>query len=250
MKQEPYKGSNLIFIISQPRAGSTLLQRILTANMDVPTVPEPRIILHPMYALKRSGLTAEYNAQLARERLDDFHMQNTERESIYIDGIQFLASKLYNGVLEVYNKKFFLDTTPRYHYVIPELYRIFSEAKFIILLYNPLEVLASSLVTWYENDPESFLRGNNLDDVYLAPSLIIEDINELQENAIVIHYEDLVTRPFEVISQICYRIGISFHEDMLEYDNHPSPQGRFGDSIGVQKYVRPVPNYIENGQKL
>ena len=57
------QGENLIFIISQPRAGSTLLQRILGGHPEIHTAAEPWIMLHPLYALKSKGCSAEYNAE-------------------------------------------------------------------------------------------------------------------------------------------------------------------------------------------
>ena len=67
-----YCGENLIFLISQPRAGSTLLQRILAAHSQVHSVSEPWLMLHPVYALRPSGITAEYNEELARIALRDY----------------------------------------------------------------------------------------------------------------------------------------------------------------------------------
>jgi len=52
-------GKNLIFLISQPRSGSTLLQRVTGSHSEIQTESEPRIMLHPRYALKHEGLTME-----------------------------------------------------------------------------------------------------------------------------------------------------------------------------------------------
>ena len=49
-----------------------------------------------------------------------------------------MYSHLYNCALKDTGKKFFfLDKTPRYHYIISEIYRTFPKAKLIILLRNP-----------------------------------------------------------------------------------------------------------------
>lgn len=55
-----------MFLISQPRAGSTLLQRILGSHPDIHTVSEPWLMLQPLYALRPDGYRAEYNEHLAR----------------------------------------------------------------------------------------------------------------------------------------------------------------------------------------
>ena len=141
-------GTNMIFVISQPRAGSTLLQRILAAHPAVFSVAEPWLMLHPVYALKRGGVNAEYESSLARQGLDDFLSLFPEGEDVYIEALRGMASALYGRALTVEGKQYFLDKTPRYYLIIKELYRIFPQAKFVCLLRNPLAVLASILETW------------------------------------------------------------------------------------------------------
>ena len=46
---DEYLGENLIFIISQPRSGSTLLQRMLSGNKDIKASAETWLMLHPLY---------------------------------------------------------------------------------------------------------------------------------------------------------------------------------------------------------
>ena len=57
-----FSQKNLIFLISQPRAGSTLTQRILGSHQDIHTISEPWIMLHPFYALRDKGCQMEYSA--------------------------------------------------------------------------------------------------------------------------------------------------------------------------------------------
>lgn len=55
---------NLIFLISLPRSGSTLTQKILGAHSAIYTRSEPWIMLNPLYSLKQEGIDAIYNKQL------------------------------------------------------------------------------------------------------------------------------------------------------------------------------------------
>ncbi|MCK5361164.1 MAG: sulfotransferase, partial [Gammaproteobacteria bacterium] len=109
-------GSNLIFILSLPRSGSTLLQHLLGGNPDVLTLPEPWIMLHPLYALKRGGISTEYEAWQARHALDGFLKNSESGEDIYIDAIRSMASVLYSGALQHSGKTLFIDKTPRYYH--------------------------------------------------------------------------------------------------------------------------------------
>ena len=64
-------GKNLIFLISQPRAGSTLTQKILGCHSQIHTISEPWMMLHPLYALKHRGYQAEYQSDLAFQGLEN-----------------------------------------------------------------------------------------------------------------------------------------------------------------------------------
>ncbi|MCK4649267.1 sulfotransferase, partial [bacterium] len=203
-------GKNFIFLISQPRAGSTLLQRILAGHPKIHTTAEPWIMLHPLYALKRNGVEAEYVSLLARQGLDDFLMQVPEGEELYIKALREMVAVLYNRALELSGKSFFLDKTPRYYFIIPELYRVFPKAKFIFLLRNPMAVLSSVLSTWCGNQIQALVKSPNYIDMTKGPHYLVEGIKKLKEDAIVVHYENLVRRPKEVIQHVCNRIGIPF----------------------------------------
>jgi hypothetical protein len=53
------EGENFIFLISQPRAGSTMSQRILGSHPNIYTVSEPWILLGPLYPLHFDNFDAE-----------------------------------------------------------------------------------------------------------------------------------------------------------------------------------------------
>jgi FkbM family methyltransferase len=234
------RGSNLIFVISQPRAGSTLVQRILGGHPDVHTIAEPWIMLHPLYALKRSGITAEYDASHARDGLDDFLTQVPEGEELYIEALRRMGSFLYKRIIEHSGTYLFLDKTPRYYLIIPELYRVFPEAKFVFILRNPVAVFASLYNAWFKGRLNDLIEAPHYKDLQKGPGCIVDGIKLLKEKAIVVQYEDLVLHPERTVKHTCSRLGIPFHEYMLEYGARSAPKGRFGDAIGIRKYKRPV----------
>lgn len=235
-------GEQLIFLISQPRAGSTMLQRVLFSHSEVNASAEPWIMLHPLYALKRKGYSAEYDSRVAKEALDDFLGNLMNGEDVYIEAIRKMALFLYETTLEKSGKAYFLDKTPRYYFIIPELYKIFPKAKFIFLIRNPLAVLSSVLESWVKEDWK--LLSNYKDDLLKAPRLIIDGINLLKNDAIVISYEKLVENPKKEIKSLCEKLQIEFQSTMLEYGNDSQPEGRMGDQIEIHKHSKPVADYI------
>ncbi|MGD2099854.1 MAG: sulfotransferase [Desulfobacterales bacterium] len=240
-----YRGENLIFLISQPRAGSTLLQRILAGNSKVHTIAESWIMLHPLYALKKNGITAEFEFKYARQGLEDFLSQVPEDQELYFQALRQMGKKLYNRVLEESGKRLFLDKTPRYYLIIAELKNVFPEAKFIILLRHPLAVLSSILNTWFKNDPLALQKSANYIDIIKGPQYLIQGIQHLKEDAIVVRYEDLVVHTEFEIKKICNRLSISFESPMLNYGEKAKPKGRLGDTVGILKHNYAVPDYTE-----
>lgn len=244
-KDLDYRGENLIFLISQPRAGSTLLQRILAGNPEIHTIAESWIMLHPLYALKKNGLTAEFDSKYARQGLEDFLSQVPEAQELYYQALRQMGEKLYNRVLEESGKTIFLDKTPRYYLIIAELKKVFPEAKFIILLRHPLAVLSSILNTWFKNDPLALQKSLNYIDIIKGPQYLIQGIQLLKEDAIVVKYEDLVEHPELEIKKICNKLNISFKPQMLNYGKKAKPEGRLGDNVGIVKHNKAVPDYKE-----
>ncbi|MFA7387676.1 MAG: glycosyltransferase, partial [Thiohalobacteraceae bacterium] len=234
------RGSQLVFLISLPRSGSTLLQRILGGHPDIATLAEPWIMLHPLYALKRGGIETEYDAGVARDALDDFLAQIDGGEDAYLEEIRRFAGNLYARALARQGKTRFLDKTPRYYRIIPELQRVFPEAKFVFLLRNPLGVLSSTLHTWFNDDPKRLDGKRNHSDLLEGPALLADGIASLGDAAIVVRYEELVDAPEQVTADLCARLGIDYRPEMIEYGRSPAPAGRFGDQAGVPLHTRPT----------
>lgn len=233
-------GENLIFIISQPRSGSTLLQRVLAGHPDIQTAAETWLMLHPIYGLRKDGIQAEFNSPWAQKGVDDFIRYYATDSAIAIKGIRAWANTIYCDVLAKNNKRFFLDKTPRYFFIIPELYRVFPNAKYIFLLRHPAAVLASELNTYVKGDWPvlSLFRPDLLD----APRLILEGIDLLGERGHTIHYEDFVAHPQAELSSLCSWIGIDYDQNMLNYANTPKPKGVMNDPVGIDRHNKPDPS--------
>jgi hypothetical protein len=236
-------GDNLIFLISQPRGGSTLLQRILASHGDVHSVSEPWLMLHPIYALRSEGYQAEYGEGFAQPALNKFLQELSGGKEEYYEGLRRMYTYLYERALETSGKKYFLDKTPRYFFVIPELYQIFPKAHYIILLRNPLAVMASTLNTWVGTNWISFYHHKP--DLIYAPNLLLKGIKVLGEQATVIQYEDLVKSPETEIKRICDKLEIPYATEMIEYGRSDLPHWQYGDQEDLYKHTEPVSQNIE-----
>ena len=233
------KGENLIFLISQPRAGSTMLQRILASHPLILSSAEPWLMLNPVYGIKRTELQNDYNPHWAYGAVQDFLKHYTDGEETYFEAVRAFANILYGKALQGTEKKLFLDKTPRYYLIIPELYHLFPKAKFIFLLRNPLAVLYSIISTWLADGNWPHLHQFR-NDLLLAPNLILQSTDIQSSKAYFIRYEDIITNPKKTIASLCKGLELSFHTDMLTYGDNEPPKGCFGDVIGVGKHDKPT----------
>lgn len=233
----------MIFLISQPRAGSTMSQRILGSHPNIYTVSEPWILLGPLYPLHFDNFDAEYDARLFKTAWQSFFQQLLKGEEAYYQGLCLMYSHLYNCALKDTGKKFFLDKTPRYYYIISEIYRTFPKAKFIILLRNPLPVLCSIINTWVKakwSKMENFKY-----DLIKGPSLLLEGIKNLGDRCLVLHYEKIILNPQKEFQRICQTMGLEFFPEMIEYGINNSTKWQFGDQKLVYQKTRPEPQNLD-----
>ncbi|NEQ01588.1 sulfotransferase [Moorena sp. SIO3F7] len=232
-----FSQKNLIFLISQPRAGSTLTQRILGTHREIYTVSEPWIMLHPLYALRGDGYQAEYSVQNSKKALDSFLNLHPEGEDAYFQAVRQMSLNLYEGLLRGSDKNFFLDKTPRYYYIIPELYRTFPDAKYIFLIRNPLAILCSIFKTFVQEHWWKIQYYQ--DDLLKAPSLIAQSLNNFQGSSIVLRYEKLLGNPEEEIKKICRFINVDFDAKIINYGNFYPGKWQFGDQSLIQRQIKP-----------
>jgi Sulfotransferase family len=245
------KGENLIFLISQPRAGSTLLQKILAAHPEIHTVSEPWIALHPLFALREQGIDVNYDPRLACRGVKEFLRHLPEGDEAYWEGVRRMLTYLYESALEGSGKNTFLDKTPRYYCVIPELRRVFPHARFVFLLRNPLAVLSSILDTWVKSTDSVRLSPFRY-DLMAAPRLILEGIRASGPSASVARYEEITSTPEAAVRRLCGELGITFYAPMIEYGAMPANRERweYGDQGTVYDETRPVADRAERWRRV
>jgi len=248
MYENSYLGEDLIFIISQPRSGSTLLQRVLSGHPDIQTSAETWLMLHPLYVHRTQNIESEYNSKWASIAVSEFIDYYTDGPEVYDTALRLWAQTIYGNALKKGNKKLFLDKTPRYYFIVPDLYRLFPKAKFIFLLRNPMAVLASEINTYIKgNWPFMSKLAVDLID---APDLILEGIELLGSDAIVVHYEKFASDPEENIKKLCKRLDLKFYPSMLDYSKTDAPKGRLNDHAGIHQHTNVSNVSIEKWKKM
>lgn len=229
--------NNLIFLISQPRAGSTLIQRMLGSHPEIHTTSEPWVMLHPLYAMKKTGIETEYSSDLALEGLADFLSQIKDGDAVYREKISQMYKALYGQVLGPTGKKYYLDKTPRYYFIINELFEIYPGAKFIILFRNPLAVLLSIVESWTKT--EWYKLSEYKHDLLHAPDCLLQGLKILGHAALSLQYENLLMTPESEVKKLCEFIGVKFDKKIIEYNPGSLPRWQHGDQKTVYEKTKP-----------
>lgn len=235
-------GEGLIFLVSQPRAGSTLLQRILGSHPKIHTVGEPWLLLPSLYALHPENGDIGYDMGKASQALQLFLASFSEGERTYLESLRKMYIHLYQYALKDSGKSRFLDKTPRYYTFLPEICQTFPQARFIVLLRNPLAVLNSIIRAWTKWSLLSLYHYRR--DLLDAPGLLLQGMESLTPQPIVVRYEALVETAEATIRHLCDELGLDFTPDMVNYGRQPTPKWEMGDQYGVYQHQRPVPDSV------
>lgn len=231
------KENKLVFLISQPRSGSTLLQKLLSQNSKIYTQAEPWIMLHPAYSLKSTGIYAEYN-KINEKRASYGFINNLPSggREVYLKRLQSMYLSLYADYLKYTGKSFFLDKTPRYYFIWKELREIFPNARYLVLSRNPLSVLYSIIMTW---NNENWFRLSEYKHDLKTAIVNLEEMNST-ETMFCVKYEDLVDSPENELQNMSSYIGIPFEKNMLSYDKNE--KWEFGDQDYISSRINISPD--------
>lgn len=223
--------TRIVFVASLPRSGSTLLQKMLSVSPDVASSAEPWIML-PFWGMRQvSAGRAVYFHHTAANAINDFIGNIADGEAAYARAVGDFARPLYTAAAA--GKPVFLDKTPRYYLMLPQLRQALPEAQFVVLLRNPLAVLASICQTfnrgrfiWFEYWLD-WLEGHRC---------LAQAVREAGPNQQIVRYEHLVSAPAEVLPAICEGLSIQYTEDMVSGYQAAQLRGRMGDPTGIHRY--------------
>ncbi len=236
--------SKLIFIISQPRSGSTLLQKLISNNPHVDTVSEPWVLLPLLSIYKPSLIEAKYNYPVALQGLFAY-LETKGAKDTFRSDMKKMILNLYSGRD---NNLFFVDKTPRYYEIIPEILEFFPSAKFLILKRNPFASLHSMLTTWSQDKLDYTLLNAFYRDFLVAPSLIQEfcEKNGSRPNVFETTYESIVSKPQVAVKAIYDWVGIPFDERVLELEKNAKVKGVFGDDVYKKEPLKEIKSALSD----
>jgi hypothetical protein len=235
----------LLFVISPPRAGSTLLQRLLGSHSQVHTCPEPHLIT-PLAYLGYHDLVdkAPYDHIHAAEAMKTFVAGLPGGEADYLDALRAYSDTLYARMIAPSGKRYFLDKTPAYALVLPFLTKLYPDAHYLVLTRHPVAVASSYANSFFDGDWHAANAFNPIVTRYVPA--IARLLRDPPTHLLQLGYEQLVREPARELAKAFAFLGLPDEPQAVEYGRHfhATGTGR-GDPINVHKQQRPVDTSID-----
>ncbi len=235
-----------LFLLSLPRSGSTMAQRILAAHEPIATASEPWILLPYLYTLRERGVYAEYNHRALVQAVEDFCEALPAGREDYVAEIREFTLRLYEKASPE-GTRYFLDKTPRYHLISDELVAAYPQGRFLILWRNPLAVVASIIETWAGGKWNLYRFKVDLFD---GLENLIRTYERHKARIHAMRYEDLVTEPAETWNEAFEYLDLPFDRSSLELFGDVELGGRMGDWSGTRKYAKVSEESMEGWRRV
>ena len=235
----------MIFVISPPRAGSTLLQHMLGSHSQILTYPEPHLIT-PLAFLGFYDLVdkAPYDHINAAEAIKLFVQGLPRGEADYLDAVRAYTDTLYGRMLSTSDKRYFLDKTPGYALVLPFLTKLYPDARYVVLTRHPLAIASSYANSFFDGDWVAAHLFNPVVNRYVPA--IADMLRTPPRHMLQISYEKLVHNPHTELQALCAFLDLDFQPSMVDYGEHyHAPRAGRGDPINVHREARPVATSVD-----
>jgi hypothetical protein len=218
----------VFFIIGRGRSGSTLLRSILDAHPQLKIPLESRFVQFLYYKYyNRKKWSADEVSAIIDELENGFETITFEREEFLADirnqGITFTLPEICKLVYLHSRSEFpkkdikcFGDKNPRYSFFVPQLIKLFPEARFIHLVRDYRDNIAA-VKRGHKKIKESGNLYFSVSRWQLYNKVIAKNQQKYPERFLTLRYEDIVINPGEEIRKLCQFLSIDFLPEMLDY---------------------------------
>lgn len=206
-----------IFLVGSPRSGTTMLQSLLAAHPEVISFPESKFfhyLLYKKFAGKLPG------------RMEAFFKDEINRPELLqgFDDSQTVATKVswFVGVLDglaaEQNKSIWLEKTPEHIYFIEDIQRFLPDAKFIHILRNSMDTIAS-LHEATRNSHDLWGPGWDLNHCIhrWKEAMLISHKYAKNSNHILVKYEEILDNKVKKLEELSQFMEIEYDDKMLEF---------------------------------
>jgi len=216
-------GMQRVFLVGCPRSGTTLLQSMLGAHPDILALPESHFFVSlrsRIPGFHRLGLASRRARPKLAAYLRQLAPEETETPTVArVSSMQALADSFVNALDERARragKSIWIEKTPRHLHHIPFITRLVQGARFVHLLRDGADVVASLYAVTNEH-PEAWSGARTIDqciDRWIGDARVtFEYIGRPGHYALI--YDRLIDDPKLELSGVCAFLGVAFDEAML-----------------------------------
>lgn len=233
-----------LFIVGMPRSGTKLLRELLNSSEYI-YIPEAETQFFP-YLYEKYGNQVDFSNEEIKKSFikdieDSMFTYYLKKEFKYVVDFSFLKKKrqkeelslTLSKLLFILNKKpnlkYLGEKTPEYLFHTDLLKEKFPEAKFIHIIRDPRDHVLSMKKAWGKN---IFLAAYKWNKEILK---FQDSKKKLHDDLLEIKYEELLSRPKHVLSQICEFLEIEFDEKMLTPNSQVENKGDAKGQKSIKK---------------
>ncbi|UJR81102.1 sulfotransferase family protein [Sandaracinus amylolyticus] len=229
----------LLFVVSPPRSGSTLLQRMIGSHSAVFTHPEPHLITPMAYlGFYDTVDKAPFDHINSAEAIRLFVSSLPRGEEDYLDALRAYSDAMYGRMLEPSGKRYFMDKTPAYALVLPFLTKLYPHAKYVVLTRHPLAIFSSFANSFFDGDWARAHEFNPLVERYVPA--IAKMLRERPVPLVHVKYETLVEAPEAQMERVFAYMDVENEPEAVNYGERFRSKKGPGDPITVSQHSRPV----------
>jgi len=238
-----------LMIVGVGRSGTTLLQAILNAHPAVCFPPESHFIrdfvanpeAHRIYQQK--GLEGvekllEDNPYIRRMGIPTENVLHSFKDGKDV----FSYGALFKKYLILYalsrGKRRVGEKDPANTLYLPQIHSLFPDAKVIQIIRDPRDVIVSRLNTKMErtNTIEAYAQG------YVHQFISARNTGRelFKSHYFEIYYEDLLSRPYDIMQELCQKLGLDFHERMMSFQQDAREIISEGEASWKSNVLKPI----------
>ena len=236
-----------IFLVGAPRSGTTILQSLLAAHPKITSFPETKFF----HFLWTDNLKSRLPDRLHRwfhqeiDRPDLFDRHEVYNRQVTSDRIKWFVGILDRLATEDGNQ-IWLEKTPEHISFAKDILNYLPDAKFIHLIRNPLDVVASMRKATQTPGSNILWGGEWTLDFcvkrWKSAALISYCLRNSPQH-LVVQYENLLADKIRLLSQCCHFIDIAYDVEMVR--NYRTKAVKLGQGLpwheGIDREVEPPP---------
>ena len=221
-----------VFLMSLPRSGSTLAQRVLASHDLISTTSEPWLLLPVLSGLEEGMCKTLYDQRLLRQALIDLCEGLPDGLGSYEKAVRAFAKEIYSAAMQGSAAKYFVDKTPRYHLIAHRILEAFPEGKFIFLWRNPLAAFGSRIHSYGGVWRAHYYQV----DLFDGLENLLRVYEKYSDRICAIRFEDMVSQPEQVFESVFKYLDLPFNSECLNSFSSVPLKGSLGDKAGVRDY--------------